>query len=781
MGGSFIRIAVAGSILIAAFFIVRPIRPLSSTVLAGKSRENPLRDIVIDYPQQGSVFPPEITAPTFLWHDASEGSDHWRIETIPGDGSTGRSFESPGDRLRIGEIDSRCVSNTNELPKLTPEQASARAWKPEAGEWQWMKLHSGAGPMTVRITGFKDRQAVSQGGVAFTTSQDPVGAPIFYRDVPLMPSELKKGVIKPLAQNILPYVAWRLRNIGESESRLLMEGIHTCANCHSFSADGKTMGMDLDGPENDKGLYAIVRVAESMSIRKEDVISWSAFRGETSREKRLAFMSQVSPDGRFVVTTTQVEYYVANFKDYRFLQVFYPTRGILAWYDRTAGSMKALPGADDPRFVQANAAWSPDGKTLVFLKAPAQAPYPEGRKTAEYAGDPNEVPVQYDLYRIPFDEGRGGRAEPVQGAAQNGMSNSFPKISPDGKWIVFVKSRNGQLMRPDGQLYIVPASGGSARRMRCNTPRMNSWHSFSPNGRWMVFSSKSRSPYTQMFLTHIDENGNDSPGILLENSTAANRAVNIPEFVNIPVSGISSIVAPAADFYRLYNQAWELTQKGEVDSAIIAWTKALALDPEDAKALNNYGALLLREGRLEEAIVSLKRALALSPDLPRASDNLGLAMVRAGNPDAALPYFQKALELNPDSTEALVNLGGALLQLGRHREALAVLRTALSLAPDQAVILGNMAWILAASPDTSIRNASEAVALAEKAVALSGGKDPTILENLATAYAAAGRFPEAVAAIEKALSAASGQGDDKLASELKNRLALYQSKRKSHD
>ena len=70
---------------------------------------------------------------------------------------------------------------------------------------------------------------------------------------------------------------------------------------------------------------------------------------------------------------------------------------------------------------------------------------------------------------------------------------------------------------------------------------MNSWHSFSPNGRWLVFSSKSRSPYTQMFLTHLDEEGNDSPAILIENSTAANRAVNIPEFVNIPPDGMLKI------------------------------------------------------------------------------------------------------------------------------------------------------------------------------------------------------------------------------------------------
>ena len=85
-------------------------------------------------------------------------------------------------------------------------------------------------------------------------------------------------------------------------------------------------------------------------------------------------------------------------------------------------------------------------------------------------------------------------------------------------------------MRPDGKLYIVSAEGGVARRMTCNTSLMNSWHSFSPNGRWLVFSSKSRSPYTQLFLTHIDANGKDSPTILIENSTAANRAANIAEF-----------------------------------------------------------------------------------------------------------------------------------------------------------------------------------------------------------------------------------------------------------
>ena len=113
-------------------------------------------------------------------------------------------------------------------------------------------------------------------------------------------------------------------------------------------------------------------------------------------------------------------------------------------------------------------------------------------------------------------------------------------------------------MRPDSKLYIVAFSGGNARWMRCNRSPMNSWHTFSPNGRWLAFSSKARSPYTQLMLTHIDANGSDSLAILVENTTAANRAVNIPEFVNVPRDGIEKIDPQATEFYRVASKAYEL-------------------------------------------------------------------------------------------------------------------------------------------------------------------------------------------------------------------------------
>jgi Flp pilus assembly protein TadD len=735
--------------------------------------------ITVDYPLEGSVFPPDMAAPTFIWRDPAGDAGAWRIEVHFTDGGAPVRAAAPGERMRTGEIDPRCLGPTNEPPKLTPEQAAARTWKPPAGVWEEIKRRSAGGVAKVRITGMKGGVEASRGEVSIGTARDPVGAPVFYRDVPLMPSELQKGVIKPISPRLLPYIAWRLKYVGEEGSRVVMEDLHTCANCHSFSSDGKTLGLDLDGPHNDKGLYAIVPVGRRMSIRNEDVISWKKFRDQKEMDKRIGFMSQVSPDGRYVMTTTQVEYYVANFKDYRFLQVFYPTRGILAYYDRADGRVRPLAGADDPRFVQANAVWSPDGKYLYFVRAEARDAYPKDRKLAEYANDPNEVQIQYDIYRIPFNGGRGGRAEPVAGASANGMSNSFPKVSPDGRWLVFVKSRNGQLMRPDGQLYIVPAEGGEARRMRCNTPLMNSWHSFSPNGRWMVFSSKSRSPYTQLFLTHIDENGNDSPAILLEGTTAANRAANIPEFVNIEAGGMVKIDAPAAEFYRLYDRAYDLTEQGRVEEAVAEWIRALALNPDDAKANTNFGALMLRQGKLDEAARRFRLAIEADPALASARDNLGVVLLQRGRVDEAIEQWQKSLELNPDSTEARVNLGGAFLMRRRFGDAVAQLNEALRRDPENTTVLGNLAWILATCPEARVRDGKQAVALAERAAALVKGDDPVILDTLAAAYAEAGRFREAEEAGRRALSCARREGDPGMAQAIEARLSLY-AKRQSY-
>jgi len=709
-------------------------------------RGRALAAITVDYPQKGSIFPPEIAAPTFLWRDAAQTATAWEITIVLGDGGEIHA-RSAGERLRIGEIDPRCVSDTNSPPALTAEQAAGHAWKPDPETWAAIRKRSGERPARVTIAGMStgNQSPVSRGSVSIQISRDPVGAPIFYRDVPLMPSELEKGLIKPLSPDAVPLIGWRLRDIGQPASRLLLDGLPTCANCHSFSSDGKTLGMDVDGPENDKGTYAIAPIAPEMSIRNEDVITWNSFAGKTKGLNTLGFMAQISPDGRWAVTTLNEQVYIDNFKDYRFLQAFYPTRGILGWYNRATRQMEALPGADDPRYVQTNAVWSPDGKYLVFARAEARDAYPPGRPMAAYTNDPNETPMQYDLYRIPFNAGKGGRAEPIAGASRNGMSNSFPKVSPDGRWIVFVEAHNGLVMRPDSRLYIVPSEGGAARLMRCNMAPMNSWHSFSPNGRWLVFSSKSRSPYTQMFLTHVDEEGRDSPPIFIENSTAANRAVNIPEFVNIPPDGLRKIEVPAADFYRLFDSVVALGEKGQWEAAVAGWRKVLEIEPDNFKAHNNLGAALLRRGAIDEAIAHLRKSLELKPAFDRAQFNLGVALSQKGDLDGAVASFRKTVDLNPDYADALHLMGIVQIQQAKLDEAVAAFERALAIDPKLSDVHDDLGRVLFQQ-----RRFTEAIAHFREAVAINP-RFAQAFYHLGQALAQTGAASEAVAQWQKAL------------------------------
>jgi tetratricopeptide (TPR) repeat protein len=756
----------------------------------GQTRETPasaaLWPISVDYPEDGSIFPPGITPPTFIWRDGVASS--WAIEIRFADRSPTLQAESKGERMRLGDIDPDCIAETNEPPRLNAQQAASWVWQPDAATWKTMQAHSVLAPATLVVTGRKeDGQSVSGAQISFTTSVDPVGAPIFYRDVPLMPSEGANGTVQPLSPSLIHLIRWRLKDISTAESRTVLTNMPTCANCHSFSADGKTMGIDVDGPANDKGLYAIVPIQRQISIENKNIVQWNT--DGVAGKVRVGFMSQVSPDGRYIVSTfagsssedISNTYYVTNFKDYRFLQVFYPTRGILEWYVRDTGKRQPLPGADDPHFVQTDGVWSPDGKWIVFARAVAQDPYPLGQKKAVRANDPNETQIQYDLYRVPFNDGRGGTPEPIAGASNNGMSNNFPKVSPDGRWIVFVQCRNGQLMRPDSQLYIVPFEGGKARRLRANTPTMNSWHSFSPNGRWLVFSSKARSPYTQMYLTHIDPEGNSSPAILVDNTTAANRAVNLPEFVNIAPGGMEQINVPAVEQYRLMDQAMQLEEKGENDKALASWKNAVTLDPTNAKAQNGLGISLYVHGEKDEAFTHLREAVHINP---LAVDNhyvLGKFLLEQGRPNEALAEFQTAETIRQHYLPGEVGLATAFEALGNDQEALTHWRKAHAIDPSNLSATLGTAWLLATAPNGAVRNGREALTLAQSADSAQATDDPAVLDTLAAAWAENGDFSHAASTASQALALATRKGNAQLSTAIRTHLATYQRKRPFRD
>lgn len=773
--------------------------------------------IAVDYPEEGSVFPPDFAPPLFQWLDPNAEATVWRIEVKFAERGPHIREWSDGPRMKVGPLDNRLVGYVP--PTLTPEQAASHTWRPDAKVWGEIKQHSQRGPAVIRFAGFRnkdEKQPISVGQVTIQTSQDPVGAPILYRDVPLIPpppESEERGVIKPLPDSVLPMISWDLRYVSDDHSTVAMTGLPTCANCHSASLDGKTLGIDVDGPQNDKGLYAIVPIRPVTTISNDYVIHWSAYSDENS-QKRFGFMSQISPDGNYVITSIDVpdahgrrvvdRLYNGFYRNYGFGQVFFPTRGVLGWYSRKDKTLRPLPGADDPAYVQTSAFWSPDGKYLIYSRAPAKDPYSPGQKAATYANDPNETQIQYDLYRIPFNDGKGGKPEPVAGASQNGMSNNFPKVSPDGKWIVFVECKNGLLMRPDSKLYIVPFNGGTARPLASNLPVMNSWHTWSPNAHWLAFSSKSPSLYTELYLTHIDESGNASPAILVEDATASNRAVNIPEFVNVKPGGLERIDHPATDFYQMFDTAANLVDKHQYEAAITAWQKAMALDSSDPRAHNNLGIALAAAGRLKEAVAEYRKSLELNPNSSLTEDNLGSALAEEGNLEEAEQHFARALQINPDNASADINLGNALSAEGGHtQEAIELLTKGLDSLPSSADGQNGLGVALAHAGNltdatTHLKKGvelspqnyayrynlgrvfaaqgmfTEALGQFADAAQLTNRQDPVILQMLAAMQSETGQYANALATAQTALQLARQAGNEALAASLEANLERYQ-------
>ena len=568
------------------------------------------RNLSITYPFDGTLFPPEIPAPTFRWKDGAPGVRHWLIQVTFQDG-----FPSI---LRL--VDSL-------------------QWTPNDGQWAHIKQHSVRTTAVIRIIGARRGMPVSLGSVSIATSLDSVGAPLFYREVNLPFIDAVKD----------PHlIRWRFGSVAQkTRPPVVLDNLPVCGNCHSFSADGTVLGMDVDYA-NDKGSYAIVPVSGNMSLDSSDIITWSDYRRQ-DKEPTFGLLSQVSPDGKWVVSTVKDMSVFVPKPGIDFSQLFFPVKGILALYNRSSNAFSTLAGADDRTYVNSNPVWSPDGKYILFIRSKAYALKADAGQVLLTDDQCSEFLKEgklflYDIYRIPFNNGTGGVAQPLPGASNNGMSNYFPRYSPDGKWIIFCKAKSFSLLQPDSRLYIARAAGGEPRLMRCNRDCMNSWHSWSPNGKWLVFSSKAFSPYTQLFLTHIDEKGLDAPPVLLDRLTAPDRAANIPEFVNAPTNAISRIREHFVNDLSYLRAAREYAKAYEFDEVTRLFGKAIELNPRNAQAHYDLGTMLAMEDRSDEALSHLNAAIRLDSNFLMAYCNYANLCAKLGRLDDALAYYGKVFE-----------------------------------------------------------------------------------------------------------------------------------------
>lgn len=217
---------------------------------------------------------------------------------------------------------------------------------------------------------------------------------------------------------------------------------------------------------------------------------------------------------------------------------------LLAYYLVDSKTIKTSPQIARKDRLETYPTWSPDGRYLYFCSAPLTW---RDRDVipAEYDR------IKYDLVRVSYDveSDRWGEAETLLSAEQTGKSILLPRISPDGRWLLFCMCDYGcfPVHRRSSDLYMIDLDAArqtgshDPRRLEINSEDSESWHSWSSNGRWIAFSSKRQSGvFTRSYLAYVDERGKVYKPVLLPQKDPTHYdsclwTYSVPELVTGPV------------------------------------------------------------------------------------------------------------------------------------------------------------------------------------------------------------------------------------------------------
>lgn len=217
-----------------------------------------------------------------------------------------------------------------------------------------------------------------------------------------------------------------------------------------------------------------------------------------------------------------------------------------------------------------------------------------------------------------------------------------------------------------------------------------------------------------------------------------------------------------------------LERRGSPSEAMELYLEAVRLNPDYAEAHGNLAMVLAKQGKLDATIDHLRKAVKLQPGLVAGHCQLAVFLMEKGRFDEAASHLQMALQTDPACADARYHLGRVYSAQGKSREALKEWREGLRAQPQAILLLNILAWELATSSDSSVRNGAEALGLAERARQLAGEPSAQLLDTLAAAYAETGQFPAAIRTAELALKLATESNDTRHAHALSARLKLYQ-------
>jgi len=298
-----------------------------------------------------------------------------------------------------------------------------------------------------------------------------------------------------------------------------------CVNCHTFKAnDPRTMMLHARGGTAGSGTILIrdgdaSRVNAASAYGLPSYTSWhpSGNMAVCAVIKVRQFFHGVREEARDVIDldSTLVYYLVDE--------------------DRVA----THPSLSRKDRLETYPCWHPAGRWLYFSSV--RKPWDDsGRLPPQHYNE-----VRYDLVRVAYDEATGqwGEPETVLASDETRLSITQPRISPDGRFLVFCMSDYGcfPVFQKSSDLYLMDLQTGRYHRLDINSDESDSWHSWSSNGRWLVFASKrGNGLFARLYISHVDPQGRFSKPLLIPQQDprfydAFAKTYNVPELASVPV------------------------------------------------------------------------------------------------------------------------------------------------------------------------------------------------------------------------------------------------------
>lgn len=395
--------------------------------------------------------------------------------------------------------------------------------QPDIDDWKQLAAAAQGKAIEVETYACKDGQWTRFKPFNIHVSPDSIDAYISYR------------LISPsyVSYEELTISQRSLENYDESviyDNMLCTEGANgQCINCHNYQQYNPER-MQFHARQNHGGtVVAYDGKVRKINMRNDSILSAGVYPAWHPELPLIVYSTNTTRQNFHVTDPNKIE--------------VYDTESDLIAYDVVKNEVTNIE--NDPNELEVFPFWAPDGKSVYYCSARFEYPDSITNKDMYLLSHSNKV--RYNIYRKSFDSAtmEFGPRELVFDADSLGMSATLPRISPDGRFLMFTLGKFGvfHIWHHDADLWTMDLATGEARpAIDLNSRDTESYHSWSSNGRWVVFSSRRNDGnYTRPFIAHIDEKGKGTKPFELpcadpDYHRQFMKCYNIPEFMRGPVT-----------------------------------------------------------------------------------------------------------------------------------------------------------------------------------------------------------------------------------------------------